>query len=148
SDRASAMGTVGHEWRILVHRMRLFPQEFGWNRSLRRFALPHNRHHPPTLSVEDQLKAVDPALKRLRVVGIVARFVGAEDLSDVCVTLDLVRHSALEESFFFQKRTRALNVFLWSEHPSAHIGLAGTLPGRNQPRSGIEERTETIPVAL
>ena len=57
---------------------------------LRVLGLPENRHHPPALAIVDQLKAVDTSRERLCIVGFVPGFVGAEDVRDVGVMLDLV----------------------------------------------------------
>src|SRR4051812_29423795 len=81
----------------------LFLQIFRWNRRVRRFCLPHDGHDPPAFAVVHQLKAVDAALKRLRVLNMVARLISAEHVSDVAVMIDLVGHAALKESFLFQE---------------------------------------------
>ncbi len=52
------------------------------------FAFPEDGHHPPTLAVIHQLNAVDAALKRLRIVFIVTRFVGAEDVRDITLCVN------------------------------------------------------------
>ena len=44
--------------------------------------LPVNAHDPPTTLIVEQLNAVDPAHERFRILGFVARLVGAPDMCD------------------------------------------------------------------
>src|SRR5581483_2171861 len=132
-------------WRAYLY---LFSQVLRRNRVLRRLRLPHDRHDPPALAVVYQLKAVDAALKGLIIAGVVARLVGAEHLSNVAELLNFVRNAALEKSFLLEKWSGALDVIVGREHACAHLGLVRTLPRRNQPRAGIEQRMKAIPVTL
>src|SRR6185312_7654199 len=83
-----------------------------------------------------------------RIAGIVARFIGAEDLGNVPESVHLICHATLEESFFFQKRRRTFDVVIGREHARAHFSFIWTLTSGNQPRARIEERTEAVPIAL
>jgi len=49
---------------------------------LRAFVLPIYAHDPPASAVVEQLNAVNSAHKRLRIIGVVARFVRAPNVSN------------------------------------------------------------------
>ena len=49
---------------------------------LRAFVLPVNAHDPPASTVVEQLNTVNAAHKRLPIIGVVARFVRAPNMSN------------------------------------------------------------------
>ena len=50
----------------------------------------------PSITVEEELKTINPARKGLGIFWVVARFVGAEDLHNVAVSVSVARY------FFFE----------------------------------------------
>ena len=67
------------------------------------FSLPEYSDDPPTLAVIHQLHAVNSTLKRFRVVRTVARFVGAENVSNVAKHFRLPRCLLFVKAFLLKK---------------------------------------------
>src|SRR5579863_910716 len=112
-----------------------------------RFALPHDRHDPPPVSVEEQLETVDPALERGRVRGLVARFVRAEHLRNIGPALRFAGDLALVKAVPLEIRVAARDVLVRRNRQRPESALFRWRDG-NQPCARRKQRAETVPVPL
>src|SRR4029077_8479533 len=122
-------------------------QEFFWQRVFGRFFLPHDCDDPPARAVVVKLKAIDAACEGLFVLGIVTRFVGAEDLHDVAVALGFAGSFALDETVLIEVGAGAVRVILGRHDEDADAGLVLSGADWNEARAGSEKRIEAVPIA-
>lgn len=118
---------------------------FG-ERIVRALFIPENTDDPPALAVVEKLKAVDAARER-RFASSVARFVAAEDLSDVAKGLDAIHDRVFKETVLEEIAASARSVFIGA-HGTKMDGTVGAFCGGGEARRGKEEGAEAAPVAL
>src|SRR6266481_876596 len=106
---------------------------FRRNRVLRALVLPVNRQDPPAFAVVEKLKAVDATHKRRGIAWIVTRFVRAPNVSDSAKLFGAPR----DILFDIQHLRLKLDVVSSRDARSRHYT-----------RTGIKQRSLTIPVAL
>src|SRR5215813_12534120 len=86
------------------------------------FAFPINRHHPPAISIEQQLKAVDSPRERLVALGV-AGFVGAPNVRNPVPALYAIGNRRLKEALFFKEGLGPSNVFVRSHAVGRHFAI-------------------------
>jgi len=111
------------------------------------FGFPVDTEDPPALAIIKKLKAIDAARERLGVIFGVTGFVGAPYLSDVVPEFCAVGDRVFKKSFFVKKRLASRSVLIGCKNSDAKDTLR-ILSARHESRSGVEERTETVPIAF
>ena len=120
--------------------------EFLGQRVIGALFIPENADDPPALAVVEKLKAVDAA-REGRFASGVARFVTAEDLSDVAEGLDAVHDRVFEETVLEEVTAGARSVFIGA-HRTKVDGSVGAFCGGGEARCGKKEGAEAAPIAL
>src|ERR1700730_17452836 len=98
-------------------------EEFCRQRILRPFFLPVNREDPPARSIGKQLKAVNSPGKRLNVLRIMSRFVGAKRMQNIAPLFSVPRNFFFREAIRFKVNAGAIDIVLRAEGSCAHAPL-------------------------
>lgn len=111
------------------------------------FSFPIDAEHPPALAVAEKLNAVDAASEGLGVIFGMAGFVGAPYVSDVVPKLSTIGDRVFKKAFFIKECLAASGILVRRKYPDCEDAL-GIFSARHESGSGVEERTETVPVAF
>src|SRR6266404_1021594 len=111
------------------------------------FTLPENCHHPPAVSVVHQLNAIDPSLKRFRVVRRMARFVGTENVRNLPKRFQLPTNLLFIETLFIKEGFRSGDVVI-NAQSTGSITSCLLWISWNQTSTRHEQGPHAIPVAF
>src|SRR5438309_4683303 len=114
----------------------LLGQVFRRDRLVGSLGIPEDGDNPPALAVDEKLKAIDPAHKRLRIALGVSRLVGAEDVGDGAKPVDPAANLLFEESFVLDIALDRRDELVDGEHAghgrAVGLAAAGDEPGPRQ----------------
>ena len=116
----------------------------GGDRLIGLLGVPEDGDDPPPLAVEEELDAVDAAHKRLFVIILMTRFVGAEDMGDGAKPVDTAVDLLFEESFVLDVTLDRRDELVDGEDAS-HGGAVGSAAAGDESGPGQEQAAQATP---